>query len=261
MAQPKHGKATGKTKTILPDYPVTEWLGLNTYIKDLKELEDGQSPNSLNWITSRFKDNIQLRRGSALLGKTLRQGVGRVTGLDVGTTRAGVQVPYFSYLQKILYYSTSANDTIEVSTTNILPSAAATDDLSILPYQSIAGDFVYFTSPNSSIYKVATANPASVIDLKSTNFRGHAKMDSNVMFLWNRIDTYKNQYPGVLYQSVSDGTQVLPGNYQSSTSQTLATGDGATKLFTGTLPNFSSPETVFNVEIAGATQEIGRAHV
>ena len=54
MAQPKHGKPGGKSKTILPDYSVTQWEGLNTYIKDLKELSDGQSPNSLNWLTSRI---------------------------------------------------------------------------------------------------------------------------------------------------------------------------------------------------------------
>lgn len=254
MATPKHStKAGGKAKTILPDYTVSEWGGLNTYIKDLKMLDDGQSPASLNWLTGRFKDHIELRRGSAVLGKTTRTGIGRVTGLGVGYKHDQTQVPYFTYGQKINYYNATANDTIEVDTANILPVAAITDDFSLMPYQSIAGDFMYFTSPNSSIYKVPVANPGSVLDLKSTNFRGHAKIDSNVMFLWNRNDTYGNKYTGVLYQSVSDGTQVLSSpNYGNNTSQTLATGDGTTKTFTGTLPAYTSPTTVFNVEIAGA---------
>lgn len=253
MAKSRSIKPSGKSKTILPDYTISEFLGLNTYVKDLKQLEDGQSPSSLNWITSRYKDNIQLRRGSALLGQTNRAGVGRITGLEVGYTHAQTQVPFFTYAQKILYYNSSTNDTVEVSTANILPSVAATDDFSIMSYQSVAGDFVYLTSPNSSIYKIPVANPSSVVDLLSTNFRGHAKIDSNVMFLWNRNDTYNNKYTAVLYQSVSDGTQTLSG-YVNNTAQTLATGDGTTKTFSGTLPAFPGQSTVFNVEVAGATQ-------
>lgn len=253
MAKSRSVKLGGKSKTILPDYSIREFQGLNTYIKDLKNLEDGQSPSSLNWLTSRYKDNIQLRRGSALLGLTNRTGVGRVTGLEVGYTHLQTQVPFFTYAQKILYYNSASNDTTEVSTANIIPSAAATDDFSIMPYQSVAGDFVYLTSPNSSIYKIPVSNPGSVVDLKSTNFRGHAKIDSNVMFLWNRNDTYNNKYTAVLYQSVSDGTQTLSG-YSSNTAQTLATGDGVTKTFSGTLPSFPGQSTVFNVEVAGATQ-------
>lgn len=253
MTKSRSIKASGKSKTILPDYSIREFQGLNTYVRDLKNLDDGQSPSSLNWLTSRYKDNIQLRRGSALLGQTNRLGTGRVTGLEVGYTHAQTQVPFFTYAQKILYYNSTANDTLEVSTTNILPSAASADDFSVMPYQSVAGDFVYLTSPNSSIYKIPVSNPSSVVDLKSTNFRGHAKIDSNVMFLWNRNDTYNNKYTAVLYQSVSDGTQTLSG-YSSNISQTLATGDGATKTFTGTLPNSPGQSTVFNVEVAGATQ-------
>lgn len=251
MAKSRSIKPGGRSKTILPDYTINEFQGLNTYIKDLKNLEDGQTPSSLNWLTSRYKDNIQLRRGSALLGKTNRSGLGRVTGLEVGYTHNQVQVPFFTYGQKVNYYDATLDDTVEVSTTNILPAAAALDDHSIMPYQSVAGDFVYLTSPNSSIYKIAVANPGSVVDLKSTNFRGHAKIDSNVMFLWNRNDTYGNKYTGVLYQSVSDGTQTLSG-YSSNLSQTLATGDGTTKTYPGTLPNFPAQSTVFNVEVAGA---------
>lgn len=243
-------KAGGRAHTILPDYSISEWGGLNTYIKDLKMLEDGQTPDSLNWITGRYGDHIELRRGSALLGLTNIAGVGNVTSIGVGQTHNQVQVPFFTYGQKIKYYNATTGDTVEAGS-NILPLAAASDSLSIMPYSSVAGDFVYITSPNSSIYKIPTANPGSVVDLKSTNFRGHAKIDSNVMFMWNRNDTYNNKYTGVLYESKSDGTQVLSG-YGNNTAQTLATGNGATKLYTGTVPGYVANTTVFNTEVVGA---------
>lgn len=245
------GKLGGKGKTIIPDYTVSEWNGLNTYIKDLKMLQDGETPNSLNWITGRYKDHIELRRGSARLGTTNRLGVGRVSGLGIGYRHDNTQIPFFTFGQKLLYYDVVSNDTLEIGS-NFMPVAAANDDFSIQPYQSVAGDFVYLSSPNSSVYKIPVSNPTSPVDLQSTNFRGHVKIDSNVMFLWNRNDTYGNKYGGVLYQSCTDGTQALSG-YINETAQTIATGDGTTKNFTGTLPGIPSPkETVFNVEIAGA---------
>lgn len=240
-------RAGGKNKTLLPDYSVSFFEGLNTFIKDLRQLADGQSPNSLNWITGRYQDHIQLRAGYQLLGKTRVNGLGRITGLGVGTDKNGKQIPYFTYGQKLKYYDSVADDTSEVGS-NIFPVAAASDDFSIMPYKNIAGAYIYITSPNSSMYKLAMANPASFIDLGPTDYKGHAKAGTNRMFLWNRKDLKGQQYISAIFNSVPDLTTL--SSYTQTTAQTAATGDGNTKAFSGTI---SVPQkTIFNVEFAGA---------
>ena len=241
-----HGKPSGRGKTILPDYAVNEFGGLNTYIKDLRDLEDGQTPAALNWITGRYKDNIQLRGGYQLLGLTRVAGQGRITGLDVATTQPGVQIPFFTYSQTLKYWNPVTQDTVTVSS-SVFPVAAANDDFSIMPYKNIAGAFVYICSPNSSMYKIATANPGSYVDLGPTDYKGHAKAGTNRMFLWNRVDLLGQKYGSTIYNSVPD--QVALSGYGQTTGQTAGTGDGTTKAFSGTANIANS--TSFNTEFAG----------
>ena len=245
----KHsGKAGGKSRTILPDYPVAEFNGLNTYIKDLRVLSDGQTPDSLNWITGKYKDNISLRRGYALLGQTRNAGTGRITGLGVAQRSDGTQVPFFSYLQKLKYYDAATDDTIEIGT-NSLPAAASGDDVSFMPYQNLAGAFMFLTSPNSSIYKIPTANPGTLVDLKSTAYRGLAKVSNNRMFMWQRKDVYGQKYTNVLNVGVSDKSTL--SQYTQTTGTSAGTGDGSTKTFTGSsLTNAGGLNTIFNTEFA-----------
>lgn len=234
------------------DFTVSEWNGLVTSVKDITELPNGATPDSLNWITGRDKDHIELRRGFALLGKTRRNGNGRISGLGVAQRADATQVPFFTFAQKILEYNVVQNDTIEVSTTNILPLAASGEDVSIMPYQNTAGAFAYITSPNSSIYKIATANPTTVLDLNSRAFRGMAKIDTNRMFMWQRKDAAGIKYNTPVYIGVSDQTSISA--YTQKTAQQVGTGDAATTAFSGTLPAVagvnSVNQTLFSVEIA-----------
>jgi hypothetical protein len=38
-----------------------------------------------NWITGKYGDHIELRRGTLLLGQTRQTGSGKITGLGVGS--------------------------------------------------------------------------------------------------------------------------------------------------------------------------------
>lgn len=242
------GKAGGKSRTILPDYPVSQFNGLNTYIKDLRVLADGQTPDSMNWITGKYKDNISLRRGYALLGLTRNNGVGRITGLGVAQKTDGTQIPFLSYLRKIKYYDIVSNDTIEIGS-NSLPVGASADDISFMPYQNLAGAFMYLTSPNSSIYKIVTQNPTTIKDLLSTAYRGIAKISNNRMFMWQRKDTYGSLYQNVLNVGVSDKATL--SQYGQTSAENIGTGDGATKIFSGaSLAGASAKQTLFNTEFA-----------
>lgn len=156
---------------VIPNYYIgeptkdKEWGGLNTAVKDNRFLARGETYDELNWIVGRDKDHIELRRGQQLVGKTRRYDSGKaVTGIGVGIRNDGVQVPYFTYARKILFYSVSLGDTFEVSTSNILPAAADGEDVSMSSYENIAGSYVYLSSPRSSIYKASVANPATVSD-------------------------------------------------------------------------------------------------
>lgn len=238
-------KAGGKGKTLLPDYAVSEFNGLNTFIKDLRVLGDGQTPDSLNWITGKYKDNISLRRGYALLGITRNAGLGRISGLGVAQRPDGTQVPFFSYGQKVKYYNATTGDTQEIGT-NSLPAGADSDDVSFMPYQNLAGAFIYLTSPNSSIYKIPVSNPGSIIDLLSTAYRGIARIENNRMFMWQRKDAFSSSYPNILNVGVSDKATL--SQYTQTTGENKGTGDGTTKTFSGNLSNAGGKNTVFNTE-------------
>ena len=245
-------KLGGKSKTIISDYIVSEFNGLNTFVKDIKQLADGETPDSLNWMTGKQKDSISLRGGYALLGTTRNAGTGRITGLGVGMQSNGTQVPFFTYLRKIKYYNATTRDTAEVSATDILPSLASGDDVSVMPYQNLAGSFVYLTSPNSSIYKIVVCNPATAVDQQSTAFRGTAKIGQTRMFLWNRLDSNQSADKLSLYLSVSDFTTI--SQYTQVTKLSSGTGDGSNKTFTGTVQAGTATgnvlDTIFYTEFA-----------
>lgn len=240
-------------KALIPDVTISEWNGLNTFIKDVTVLPDGASPDALNWLTGQDKDHIELRRGYALLGTNRVAGVGRISGLGIGMLNNGVQVPFYSYGQKVLYYNATTNLTAEVSTTNVLRAKAANDDVSFMPYQNIAGSYMYITSPNSSVYKMAVANPATILDLLLINYKGYAKIDTNRMYSWGRIGE----------GGIPDKTDLVIGvidkqflsSYAQTVDQSVGTGDGTTKSFTASVARTGGANgvasTQFAVEVGG----------
>lgn len=243
--------ATPKNKKAIPDFFVREWNGLNTFIKDQTELRDGESPDSLNWLTSKFKDHIELRRGYALLGLT-RNGAGRVSGIGIGMMQNGNQIPFFSYAQKLKYYNVSTNDTVEIGS-NQLPAPANGEDVAFMPYQNIAGSDMYVTSPSSSVYKIVTANPGDITDLK-VKPTGYAKIDTNRMFMWNRRDVNGGKYQNdLLIGRVDQGTALnTNAPFAQTTKESAGSGDGSTKAFNHTLAFKSGNplQTAFFTEVA-----------
>src|SRR3954462_15866147 len=135
----------------IADYTVSQFGGLNTFIRDTKTLKPGIATQSLNWLTGKFGDHIELRRGQALLGQTRVDGSGKITGIGVGIRYDGAEVPFFSYGKKVKYYNDSDDDTHEVGS-DLLGSAADGEDVWFSPYQNLAGSMMYLGSPNSGIW-------------------------------------------------------------------------------------------------------------
>lgn len=183
------------------------WGGLNTATKDNRDMEIGECYDELNWITGRDKDNIQLRRGQALLGTTRRNVVNQhVSGIGVGTLENNTQQLFYTFGQKIMFYNNTTADTQEVNTPNILPVAANDEDMCIQSYSNIAGSFVYLSSPNSNIYKIPVADPADVINMNSIDFHfGYFKFDQSRMVAVNRQGISQNSVDKTgLYLSAVD---------------------------------------------------------
>lgn len=243
-----------KSSTVISEVAVggrekLKWKGLNTAVKDARFLEIGESPDSINWVTSRDGDNIQLRRGSALLGKT-RRSSGKISGLGVGTI-GSTQVPFFSANRSIYYYNAATGDTQEVASANILPTGASGEDVNFMTYQNLAGSFMFATSPHSSIYKIPVANPANVLDQQSSDYRfSFAKIDQNRMWGLGRFGT--KFAPDFASTYISNVDKTTYSAYTPTVNETHTSGDGVTKLFSGTITGAGGKVSIFDVLIAGA---------
>lgn len=271
----KRNTATG----VIPPYVIGDpqkshqWGGLNTAIKDNRFLQRGETYDELNWIVGRDLDHIELRRGQVLVGNTRRYESGKsVTGLGVGIRNDGVQVPFFTYARKILYYNSSDDDTHEISTINILPPEADGEDIAMTSYENLAGSFVYMSSAHSSIYKASVANPASVsnqatdaslatneVSEVSDYHFGFIKINRGRMFGMNRNGHNQNSQDITgLYlshidrQSVTDYKNVMyfnpptPFPTQSTTGGTIAPG---TYYFVVTMYGPDGSETTMGPEV------------
>lgn len=237
----------------MSDYTISQWLGLNTVIKDTKKLPAGASPDSLNWITGKFNDHIELRRGMARLGATEQSGNGKVTGIGVGIKYNGDQVPFYSHGRKIKYYDSVLDDTVEVGT-DTLPSAASGEDVWFRKYESLAGSFMYVGSPNSGIYKIPVANPGSAVDQQVNNYRfGVFHIGQNRAFAGQRNGTTagNNDKTG-LYLSYIDKASL--SSYTQVTGEAYGTGDGSTVTFAHTLAAISAPKTAMYVSVTDGTE-------
>lgn len=227
---------------MLPDYIVSSFYGLNTYVKDVKSLKKGYATSSKNWITGKYGDHIELCRGTALLGQTREMGSGKVSGMGVAALYNGTEIPYFSHGQKVMTYSATDDDVHEVGT-NILGSAAANDDVWFSPYQNLAGTFMYFGSPNSGTFKSPVANPTYAVSQSVSSFRfGFQHIGPARSYAGQRNGTTagNNDKTG-LYLSAID--KALLSSYTQTTGEAFGTGNGSTTTFTHILTAVSGVKT------------------
>ncbi len=212
--------------------------GLITAFED-HSIPDGSASSSNNWVTK--GDHIELRKGYKILGTEL-SGTGKVTGIHVAQKANGTQVLYRKRGRILEYYNTGTSNWTEVST-NLFPAAASTEDVTFTNYASLAGNQMFFGSPNSSLYKIMAANPGDYADqYESTkNFKGYIKIKQNRTFLWGRTQDKTGAY----------GSHIDDPQYTTVSAENLASGNGVLTTFTGTLAFKSggSRRTCFAVSI------------
>lgn len=237
---------------MFPDYEVSTFYGVNTYVKDIKTLRPGTSPDSLNWLTSKEKDSIELRRGYARLGETEQSGNGKVTGIGRGIRYDGVNVLWYSHGQKVKYYDPDTDDTAEVATADILGTDADGEDVWFEDYQGLAGSFMYFGSQNSGVYKVPAANPANPVDQSVNNYRwGVFHIGQNRSFAGQRNGTVAgNEDKTGLYLSYIDKDQL--SDFTQVTGEAI--GSSGSTNYSGTLAVAGAPKTIMYVSITDGTE-------
>lgn len=227
------------------DFPVTVFkYGVYNAV-EAQSIPEGAASNSLNWLTK--GDKIELRRGSNVSG-TEQVGVGRVTSVHTAYKADGTAVYFGSYDRKVFYSLNSAIGPWTEIGTNILPAAANGEDLTWSNYATNAGAQTWFGSPNSSIYKIMTANPGDYADMYNSlkNFKGYLKILSNRMRMW-RLNTDKT---GVY------GSYIDNALYTTITAEALGNGTGAQTNYVGTLAFKAggAKRTAFGVVITDGTE-------
>ena len=232
-------------------YIIENWgagRGLITSIED-KSIPDGAASVMNNWSVK--PDKIELRRGSKVIG-TKVSGLGRITGLGIAEKADGVEVLYRTRKRKIEYYNSTTEAWVELGT-DTLPAAASGEDISMARYQSLAGWQFWLSSPNSDLYKIMVANPASIAEMSSTTFKGYIKIIKGRMLLWNLKDTNTNyRDKSGFYGSEIDKDEI--SDYTRTVDEVLDTGDGAEKTFSGTLSVVSATKSCFGIKVTDDTE-------
>lgn len=220
--------------------------GIIDTIED-RSIPRGAASRSLNWLT--MGDSIELRRGFTFMGDVSQvSGAGRATGLKKASNALQVEVLFYTYGQKLKYFDETTDEWVEVGS-DLLGAAANGEDISLAEYVTNAGNQLWLNSPNcAGFFKIMTANPGSAVDQynSSKNYKGHIKIDTNACFLWGRT----KDKTGV-YRSYIDEL-----NSTTVTAEALASGDGATLAFSGTLAfkGGGSKRTCFGVTVTDGTE-------
>lgn len=190
---------------------------------DDQAIPKGAASRCLNWLS--MGDRWELRRGMVLLGNDY--GAGKVLGLGVGVMADGTEIPYKKVGRKLLRYNSTTQLWTEVGS-NLFPAAATNDECSFATYSSLAGAQLFFSSPNSGLYKIMTANPDDYTDLTDAakNFKGYINILFSRIRLWGRIAD-----PSGIYGTYIDGQQytTVTGEATTSLTGTLAFKGGGTK--------------------------------
>lgn len=208
------------------DIYVKQFAGLQTKYED-EATERGSASSSNNWVTK--TDHIELRLGQQVMGTTVA-GVGKISGLRVGSRFDGTDVVIQTQQRKVKYYDETTEDWIEAGP-DVLPAAASGEDMAIDVYQGLAGGWFYLTSKNSSWYKIPIANPDSVVDLNVTSHRGKIRIKQNRSFLWGRKDTAGGFDNTGLYDSYIDKDEL--SDYTAVSSESI--GSSGSVNYNGTL--------------------------
>jgi hypothetical protein len=116
----------------------------------------------------------------------------------------------------------------------------------------LSGTFIYVSSPNLGVLKLATANPSSYKDQQITDFKGKIRIKSSKTFLWDRKDSNGGKDETGLYRSTIDRDEL--SDYDIVSAENVGTGDAVNKIFSGTLIGLTGVKTCLYVRITDGVE-------
>lgn len=203
-------------------YPVKNFdKGLIDAI-EAHSIANGAYSGSLNFLTQ--GDRFELRRGQKFLGTDA--GAGQVTGIGTAYKWDGTEMLFIKRGRKILYYTDATDSWTEVGT-DLIPAVATNEDIAFAVYTTAVGSQLFFSSPNSGLWQILTANPANAIDLydATKNGKGFIKIKNNRIWQWQRVASKSTYYLSYIDDYLASSTVVTAE----------AIGALGSKTYTGTL--------------------------
>jgi hypothetical protein len=202
----------------MPDHELTIFkAGVNNFLEDENIPPDAASDES-NWITQ--DGRLKLASGRLRIGTEGSQG--HVQGELFGYKIDGTKIHWRKINTAIQYWNGSA-------WTNVVTGLTSGADYKFANYSSLAGTFT-FAFGIDGIFKFHNAFPAVYLSMYDPlkNFKGFAFIDKGRAILWNRPEDKTGLYGSKIDRQ--DSTV-----YTTEANQTLASGDGSTQAFSGTL--------------------------
>lgn len=202
---------------------------IDTFDKGIiDELGDENIPASASSSSNNFEDlgdRVELMRGFRLLGDDNTDD-DEVLSMAKITDIEGNEYIYKQVGDKLQRLNTSTDTWDDVQTSGLTDG----EELSFAPYRPPAGSILYYSSRSSGLFRINAANPDDYVDMyvDGTNYKGKIITDTNRMWMWDilnnetllRLSYIDNDWP-----------------YTNVASETLDTGDGATKAYSGNLAN------------------------
>jgi hypothetical protein len=193
--------------------------GVHNVLSD-ESIPKNAASDSLNWLTE--DGRITLAGGRKLVGA--EGGAGQSYGEFTAYKVDGTSVRYKKTGTKIQYFD--GTNWIDVIT-GLTPG-----DMLASNYSSLAGNAVYFFSPDNGPFKICTANPTSYADMydSTKNFKGYAFIDKGRTILWGRKEDKTGLYGSYIdVQKVGTTYTSVTGEATTSLSGTLAFKAGGAK--------------------------------
>lgn len=171
--------------------------GIHNLVDDELIPQDAAS-DSIGWLT---KDGfIELMYGRQAQGGEGATGavLAEHTGYKVGGQAVRFRKVVASGAGKVQY--------LNGSTWTDVITGLDTNPVTFSNYSSLAGNFVYITSPTDGFFKIVTANPGSYTDvyLSTKNFKGYSFIDRGRMILWGRTQDQTGLYGSYIDSQDSD---------------------------------------------------------
>ena len=182
------------------------------------------SSESLGWLTKDGRIELmygrQAQGGEGLTGKSY----GEHTAFD--TNGASVR------FRKVWNGTSAIVQTLVGDTWTDVITGLAAGDVTFSNYASVAGNFLFITSPIDGIFKIVTANPTSYADMynASKNFKGFSFIDKARTIMWNTENDSTGLYGSFIDAQDSDVYTTESSEATASLGGTLDfKGGGATR--------------------------------